>query len=245
VQNSKAGKHSTSPSYVSYSNLLLVSTLKFNNNKFKKMKKSILAAMILVSSVAFAQDQPRTLLSKNKAGSRGYFVGASIQNGQMYNKSIWFSSLRVGTVLNNNWSIGGVYGRQLSNNNSPTTFIENPGMFEEFDLSYYAAFVEYRIKPHKLIHLAFPVNFGVFESGFEARYFAFEDYFDAVRFSLFVEPGVNLEINLHENVRIHVGVSYRLNFTDVYSEGINPPNTENQFLWNAGIKVGLFDIKNK
>lgn len=220
------------------------------------MKKSILAAMILVSSVAFAQDQPRTLLSKNKAGSWGYFVGASIQNGQMYNKSIWFSSLRVGTVLNNNWSIGGVYGRQLSNNNSSTTFIENPGMFEEFDLSYYAAFVEYRIKPHNLIHLAFPVNFGIFESSFEPYDFAFENYIDAERFSVFVEPGVNFELNLHENVRIYVGVSYRLNLTNVYSdvaldlpdvssEGFNTPNPENQFLWNVGIKVGLFDIKNK
>lgn len=208
------------------------------------MKKSILAAMILVSGVAFAQEQPRTLLSNNKLDSWGFFVGAGIQNGQMYKESVWFSSLRAGAVLNNNWSIGGVYGQSL-NDISPSIASANPAMFEEFDFSYYAAFVEYRIKPNNLLHLAFPLNIGIFDADFDSRDLLLEDYEDAERYSFFVEPGVNLELNLHKYVRIYAGVSYRLNLTDVYSEGIDLPNTENQFLWNAGIKVGLFDIKNK
>ena len=206
------------------------------------MKKLALVAALVSSTLTYAQEEPRTLLGSNNVSSWGVIVGGGMQNTQLFNESVWFANVRAGVVLNQSWTIGGLFGQSL-NYISPNYNSIGVPVYEDFEFKHYGAFVEYRIKPNNLVHLAFPLNLGVFEADFDSQDVVFTDWRDAERFSFFVEPGVNLELNLHKYVRLHTGVSYRFLVSELYTEGLNMPNTNDHFLWNFGVKFGIFDFK--
>jgi hypothetical protein len=208
------------------------------------MKKIILALSMLFSSTAFAQSETeaKTLIGSDGPESWGFMIGTGLQAAQVYGENTFFSQFKAGVVLNEAWTFGALAGFSL-NEIRPTTLNLNN---EELDFHIYGAFAEYRLKPNSLLHIAFPLNLGVFETDIDDFDYSenandWDDY-NAEEYQFFVEPGVNLELNLHKYVRIYTGASYRIQTGSIYNRGVTPA-AENQLLWNIGLKVGIFSFK--
>jgi len=208
------------------------------------MKKVIVALLALTLNYAIAQTETKTLLGNKNVNLENYgvFAGAGLQGGRIYDQNTLFYNLRFGVVINEAWSVGGTFGQTtneisavLKSNNQLTNF-------REIDFYYYGAFVEYRVKPNNLFHLSFPLNLGVFETDFDTD--AFDDDFNdnyENDYQFFVEPGVNVELNLHKFARLYAGASYRIQAARLASSDF-PPAPTNHLMFNVGIKLGVFNF---
>lgn len=209
------------------------------------MKKVILVTALFASATLFAQTEPKTLFGSNsKPQSWGAFIGTGLQAGQLYGESAYFYNVRAGAVLNDAWSVGAIFGQTIDEIRPPMITNGLTVGRQEFDFYYYGAFVEYRVKPNNLLHLSFPLNLGVFESDYnydDVPNFNLES--DANDYQFFVEPGINLELNVHRFVKLYTGASYRFQVGSLYSDGI-PQAAENHLMFNVGLKVGIFNFKN-
>jgi len=207
------------------------------------MKKVIFTLSMLFSITVFAQTEAKTLIGTDGPESWGFMVGTGLQTAQVYGENTWFSQFKAGVVINEAWTFGALVGFSLNEIRPATLQLNNE--LNELDFHMYGAFIEYRIKPNSLVHLSFPLNLGVFgtdvdDFNYSQNTVDWEDY-NAEDYQFFVEPGINIELNLHKYVRIYTGASYRIQAGSIYSEGITPA-AENQLLWNIGMKVGLFKI---
>jgi hypothetical protein len=208
------------------------------------MRISFLSVALFSGVMAFAQTEPRTLFNSSQPKSWGAFIGSGIQGGQMYGENTWFYNVRAGAVINDAWSLGLVYGQTMNEIRPPVITNGLTVGSQEFDFYYYGAFAEYRIKPNNLLHLSFPLNLGVFESDYDYDGIPNFDWeSDANDYQFFVEPGVNLELNVHRFVKFYAGASYRFQVASIYSDGI-PQAPENHLMFNVGLKVGIFNFKN-
>ncbi len=210
------------------------------------MKKAIIAILALTLHTTQAQTETKTLFNSNSVKSYGAFLGAGLQSGQIYNTNTFFYNLRAGAVINDAWSLGLVFGENVDEFNVNVS--NDFGLdFNELDINYYGAFVEYRLKPHNLIYFSFPLQLGVLESDFYAENFIpglDDDYdVDADDYQFFVEPGVNIELNVHQFVRLYAGASYRFQAARLYTDGFTPPAPENHLMFNLGLKIGVFNFK--
>jgi hypothetical protein len=210
------------------------------------MKKVIIAILALALHTAQAQTETKTLFNSNSVKSFGAFLGTGLQGGQIYNTNTFFYNLRAGAVINEAWSLGLVFGENVDEFKVNLNNSQNQN-FNELDMYYYGAFAEYRLKPHRLISLSFPIQLGVFESDFYAENYIpglDDDYdIDANDYQFFVEPGVNLELNVHQFVRFYAGASYRFQVGRLYADGFTPPAPENHLMFNLGLKFGVFNFK--
>lgn len=210
------------------------------------MKNVFFGLSLLFSLSSLAQT--KTLINSNgNSGldSWGIVLSGGMQGSQLYSESVWFSQFKAGVVLNQAWTIGASYGESV-NYIRPNSVQSLYAVPVELDFNQYSAFVEYRIKPNNLLHLSFPLHLGIMETDV-SDYDAMDnddDWMDleGEDYQFFVEPGVNLELNLHQYARLYTGVSYRLPLASTYSEGITP-DPENHLLINFGLKVGIFDMK--
>jgi len=210
------------------------------------MKKIIVVLLAITTYGAVAQSETKTLFNSNSVKSYGAFLGAGLQSGQIYNTNTFFYNLRAGAVINDAWSLGLVFGENVDEFNVNVS--NGFGLdFNELDMYYYGAFVEYRLKPHNLIYFSFPLQLGVLESDFYAENFIpglDDDYdVDADDYQFFVEPGVNIELNVHQFVRLYAGASYRFQAARLYTDGFTPPAPENHLMFNLGLKIGVFNFK--
>lgn len=208
--------------------------------------KHLFFALSLLAGLSL-NAQTKTLIGSgtgNGLDSYGFMLSGGMQSTQLYNEGVWFSQFKAGVVLNEAWTIGASYGESVN-------YIR-PGALDglysfpvELDFHQYSGFVEYRIKPANLLHLSFPLHLGVMETDVD-DYDPFDnddDWMDleGEDYQFFVEPGINLELNLHQYVRVYAGASYRLPLASTYSAGITP-DPENHLLVNFGIKVGIFNM---
>jgi hypothetical protein len=206
------------------------------------MKKILFVGSLFSSLFGYAQEEPKTLLGTNGIKSWGLTAGGGFQNTQLFDESVWFAHVQAGVILNQSWTIGGHFGQSLHYISPIYTDNTSLPVYRDFEFKHYGGFIEYRVMPNKLVHLAFPLKLGVFEQDFDTQNAVFSDSDDAERFNLFVEPGINLELNLHKHVRLHTGVSYRILVSELYNE-VNLQNTNNHFIWNFGVKFGIFNLK--
>lgn len=193
---------------------------------------------------AQAQSETQTLLGKGSIKSWGLMISPTFQTASIYGETALFSQMKVGAVLNGNWTIGAfsgvtpleIYPAGLQNQFALPT---------DFRLYTGGGFVEYRVQPTKLLHLAFPLAVGGILNDMDDRDWngGFERDDDGEDYRLFVEPGLNLELNLHKFARLYAGLSYRFHGNSLYSAGPVVPATGDYLLVNAGLKLGIFDFK--
>lgn len=206
------------------------------------MKKFILAYMLLLSFGVSAQNETQTLFNGGSLKSWGLMVSPGLQTTQILNEQAVFGQFKAGLVLNESWTIGGLVGATLYEL-YPTAIQAQFNVPTDFSFYTYGGFVEYRIRPNRLLHLAFPVALGVYETDMDDRDFGGPDFYDNYGddYRMFIEPGVNLELNLHKYARLYAGVSYRAMGGAFYRDA-QVPVPGNQFLVNAGLKFGVFDM---
>lgn len=208
------------------------------------MQRILFLLLAIATFTAQAQSETQTLLGKGKLNIWGLMISPSLQTANVYGETALFTQMKVGAVLNGNWTIGafsGVTPLELYPAGLQAQFTRPT----DFRLYTGGGFVEYRIKPTKLVHLAFPLAIGGVLNDMDDRDWNgnvdLND--DGEDYRIFVEPGVNLELNLHKYARLYTGLSYRFHGNSVYSEGLSVPFTGDYLLINAGLKFGIFDFK--
>lgn len=208
------------------------------------MKPIFLLFACLATFTTQAQTETQTLFGKGSVKNWGVMISPSLQTASIYGETALFTQMKAGVVLNGNWTLGafsGVTPLELYPAGLQAQFARPT----DFRLYTGGGFVEYRVQPTKLLHLAFPLAIGGIMNDMDDRDWngGFDLDDDGEDYRLFVEPGVNLELNLHKYARLYAGLSYRFHGNSLYTEGLAVPATGDFLLVNAGLKLGIFDFK--
>lgn len=141
-------------------------------------------------------------------------------------------NVRAGAVFSEALSIGGFYNTSLNYVTPQTEVIPNTYL----DFWSAGGYMEYTIKPHKLVHVTFPLYIGAGELELDLEDSDSNPFGDA--YFLSVEPSALVEVNLHKNVRLNIGAGYRW---------LSPTNYRSfdNAAWNGvtgylGFRFGLF-----
>lgn len=205
------------------------------------MKKAIL--IILISWIGIgslmAQEQPETLFNGELSLSKiGIMINPGFQATQIAGENAGFAVFRGGIVFDDKITVGGFYG-QMINNARPASFPSMLPAQAHLDSYQAGGFVEYTLKATKVVHFTFPLAIGMNEVEIdeEGRGFDFEE-----NKTLFIEPGAQIEVNLHRFARLHAGLGYRI-MGGTIEEAMGVPSPDNSLTFNIGLKMGLFRIK--
>lgn len=205
------------------------------------MKKAIL--IILVSWIGIgnimAQEEPQTLFSGDLSLSKiGIMINPGFQGTQIAGENAGFVVFRGGLVFDDKITVGGFYG-QMINTVRPASFSTMLPPQAHLDSYQAGGFIEYTLKATKVVHLTFPLAIGMNEVEIdeEGRGFDYEE-----NKTFFVEPGAQIEVNLHRFARLHAGLGYRI-LGGTIEEAMGVPSPDNSLTFNVGLKMGLFRIK--
>lgn len=171
----------------------------------------------------------------NKTGKIGFHVSPNMQVGPVAGESTIFGTFKAAVVFNHKFVIGGMASFSISEINPQLT---NQPENTYFDIRMGWLVMEYVLSSSKLVHFTFPLTIwgGEVELGRDDE--SSSSPFGENNF-LFIEPGAMLEINVHENVRLNTGLTYRIVASDVDYQGLN--NTDLSGLTaNVGLKFGIF-----
>jgi hypothetical protein len=204
----------------------------------KKVLVIFLATCLSIGSL-LAQDEPETLFgSKLSLSNFGIMVAPGFQLTQLAGAGAGFAQFRAGVVLHDKLTLGGFYG-ELINDARPTSFANLLPARAHLDSYQAGGFIEYTLHSSKLVHLTLPLSMGLLEMEIdeEGRDFDYEE-----TKTFFVEPGAQLEVNLHRFARLHAGVGYRI-MGEKFENSPGVPDAGNSLTFNVGLKMGLFQIK--
>lgn len=204
------------------------------------MKKNVLILTLLlgICSISYAQQESRTLM--NKVNKWGLLLNSNVQYAEVLGEHTVFSSLKAGVVFNNSWIFGLHGGASLMEIPRRMDPINNA---EFLEFSQGGLYVEYRIMPHRLVHLSIPINVGVLHSESEFhQYGPWGPYGEDNEYvNFYLEPGINLEVNISQYLKFQIGGSYRFN-----DAMFAPSNSDLKIphlpMLNAGITIGIDDI---
>ncbi|MDE0561750.1 hypothetical protein OU792_17255 [Algoriphagus sp. NF] len=205
------------------------------------MKKVFLFTAFLSLSLTSlkAQEDPETLFDgKLSFSNLGVFVDPGFQATQVAGENTGYFLFRGGLTFGDKISIGGFYG-QMINDIRPASFENILPPRAHVDSYQAGGFIEYTLQASKMIHFTFPLAFGIMELEVdeEGRDFDYEE-----TKTLFVEPGAQVEVNLHRFARLHAGLGYRV-MTGPIEDFPGVPEAGNALTFQIGLKMGVFNFK--
>lgn len=205
------------------------------------MKK--LLALFLITTLSlgtvWAQDEPQTLFgNKLSLSNIGIMVTPGVQWTQISGEDAGFAQFRAGVVFHDKLTLGGFYGEMI-NEVRPASFANLLPNRAHLDSYQAGGFIEYTLHSSKLVHVTLPLSVGMLELEIdeEGRDFDYEE-----TKTFFVEPGAQLEVNLHRFARLHAGIGYRI-MGEKFENSPGVPDAGNSLTFNVGLKMGIFQIK--
>ena len=210
-------------------------------------KLTLLTALVVSSLLAFTQenDEPKmhTLFDSENTSIGGY-GGLRIAYSNFNERDILMVGGRGGVIFNSSFVFGGAgYGivnspqfENVSFNNEtyPTLFLQG---------GYGGVLFEYILKPNKVVHFTFPVVLGAGSVLFADKHPLhggpnYNEHIITNSEFFVVEPGVEIELNVIQFMRIAVGASYRL--TSEIDLPSMPTNSFNGLTTSISLKFGKF-----
>ncbi len=210
---------------------------------------TLLLGMLLTATSLHAQDRTlaRSIFTAPGDTVSGGYIALSGNAGQVLGRDAFLMGMRGGVTIGH-WITFGLMGNWL------TTGLRNPG-YEAYradaghapqdGLRFNAGYGGLLIEPvafhRSMVHLAFPLAFGAGGASYSYLRDNTQTFRrirpDAVTF-YFVQPGVELELNIVQHLRLGIGASY------LYTSEIDLPATSRdvlrQPLVNVTLKVGQF-----
>jgi hypothetical protein len=202
-------------------------------------------AMAFVS--AQAQTENPTLIDHGKVKSWGILVNPQIQYAEVLGQPAFFSNVKAGIIFNQKWVVGLHGGQSLTE--VPQYYMISK-VTKYFNISQRGLYLEYRLFPHKLVNVSIPINGGILKSEtmFE-NWGCFGPYDHVVTYTNFyLEPGLNIDLNVAKFVKFQIGASYRFNDAMISPVLISPMNRgfkiNHHPMFNAGIIFAIEDMPN-
>lgn len=187
-----------------------------------------------------AQSEMATLLGNGKLKSWGIVVTPQVQYAEILGNRNAFVSTKAGIIFNDKWIIGASGGQTIL---ETPRFNPDLGMLEELEMTQAGIFMEYRLFPNSLVHLSIPLNMGVlqtesdsYNAGPWGLYDEGEEYTN-----FYLEPGINIELNVSRFIRLQIGASYRFNDAMIAPTNSNLKINHHP-MFNAGITFGIDDL---
>lgn len=207
------------------------------------MKKTILFSLfLLISSLGFGQNEEADSEEYNSLlklkNTRGY---ASFHAGSL-NSSDESLVLRSGgsaaVIFNHNFALG-VSGTAFTGFQNTSLNGEQYSMLG----GYGGLFVEPILFPKSPIHVSFPVGFGAGQNQFFKDEDGYRDWDieyqqDYIQDFVYLEPGINLELNLTKFMRFGITGSYLV--TNTLNNSPIDKKTLDGFSASANLKFGWF-----
>jgi hypothetical protein len=204
-------------------------------------KHALLMALLgMAFGSAQAQTETQTLLGNGKIKSWGILVNPQVQYAEVLGESAFFTQVKAGFVFNHKWVVGAHMGQSLM---EIPRFNDLTLRTEDLEFTQAGIFVEYRLFPHKLVHVSLPVSGGILQTESDSDNWGpwgFDEE-DQEYTNFYFEPGLNIEVNVAQFVKFQIGASYRFN------DAINYPKNGNlkinhHPMFNAGIVIGIEDL---
>lgn len=203
------------------------------------MKRTLFIIVILsiLTNSALSQtdsSETETLFGREmKIGGYGAF---EMRFSQAAGDFAYFTGGRGGVIINRIFSFGGAgYGTRTNH----TISADNASA--ELEFGWGGVYMEYINQPHKLMHLTCSVLIGAGGASFENITKSpgnTEKWYDESSAFFIFEPGIGMEINVWEYMRLEIGASYRL------ALGVDMPHVDDNdiggFSANIAFKFGLF-----
>lgn len=170
-----------------------------------KLLSPCLLIYALLALPQFLQAQsPRTLFGEGAGEglSLGFYISPAYQLTTATGRAVHNFQGSAGLLINRRFSIGGAF--YASANEFTPSGEADPNLY--LDLYYGGLRAEYIWNPDGLVHLSFPVTVGFGEAEMDLRR-GERDFNEAYFF--FVEPGVQVEVNLTSYLRLVAGGTYR------------------------------------
>ena len=208
-----------------------------------------LPILLMASLASFAQQdegrspyQMRTLLGPDT--EHGFFLAGSMMASEFDGNDGLLAGGKLGWVIDH-WFTFGLAGYGLTN----PIYIEDlndQNVNRNIGLGYGGLYFEPRLFSEAAVHVAFPIIMGSggasFSSSSEYYYNnvsgEWEQYQQESDAFFFVEPGIELEVNISRYFRIGLAGTYRM------VDGLNltqlDPNALNGFSGGVNLKVGAF-----
>jgi hypothetical protein len=200
-----------------------------------KIKLLLLFFAIVTTTTAQTNESAKTVFGGGKPDI-GYFISPSCQVGEIAGSTAILPGIGAGVVFNDRLYLG-INFKFIASENTPEGETDNRYYLDQ---RYCGLRFEYAIQPKSVVHLNFPVEFGVGETELDLKdSYENEDLVptDDAWFA-YLEPGIALEINLHKYVKLNINAGYRFvskvsfrNLTEKDMMGIT---------CSAGLKIGLF-----
>lgn len=213
--------------------------------------KRILTFILLAISVAnFAQEEnteynPKTLLGSKDKSVRGY-LGFNEKGVVLNNQIGLMSGGELSLVFGHRLNIGFFgYGKT---NQVQSNFIDDQGFRNYYELGFGGMKIERVFFTNSMIHFTVPVSFGVGAmtlnrySVLDYEYYSNTNHWENSLYDfdtfVFIEPGVNVELNLLKHVRLSGGLGYL--FTDEVRLAGTNAYPLNNLTGNISLKLGWF-----
>jgi hypothetical protein len=189
-----------------------------------------------------AQTETQTLFGNGKVKTWGILLNSQVQYAEVLGESVFFSNVKGGFVFNEKWLVGVNVGQSL---HEIPRYNDLTMMTENLEFTQGGLHLEYRLFPHKLVHVSIPISVGVLQTESEQDNFSpwgnYED--DREYTNFYLEPGLNIELNVSKFIKFQVGASYRFNDAMIAPQSFNSNLKINHHpMFNAGITLGIDNL---
>ena len=108
-----------------------------------------------------AQTETQTLFGNGKVKTWGILLNSQVQYAEVLGKSVFFSNVKGGFVFNEKWVVGVNVGQSL---HEIPRYNDLTMMTENLEFTQGGLYLEYRLFPHKLVHVSIPISVGVLQT---------------------------------------------------------------------------------
>ncbi|MCB0761355.1 MAG: hypothetical protein KDC12_07520 [Flavobacteriales bacterium] len=209
------------------------------------MNRILLVAFVLISAAACGQRNEDMETVFNHERSVGAFIGFGAKFTELQGQPAMLNGLEFNLVIGRALNLGVVgYGLSTEVLNHD---VVAAGDHYHFSMGYGGLNIEPVFFSRKMIHFTTPIIIGagaVTQSessylswNYENYEWSADDPYRSDSF-LFLEPGINAEVNLFKFMRFTAGASYRL-ISDVQIPGVSQKQTEGLSA-HVGLRLGWF-----